>query len=200
MVSPGPGGPVLAEYALFPRVKGRGMQQLDKRIVTLRLRLAEIRAREDQQKALRHQFRGQMEKVVDFAARENSDLDAALSMLDEIDTRYDQVERTLRHLQAIKAKAQEELDALVLTRSIEAAKQELAGLEEEKQRLEAEIHQMGSAALHSVPIARGERLTESQLRERLSDVETEIRYLRQKISDASEEAARTVSSRLRQAG
>jgi DNA repair exonuclease SbcCD ATPase subunit len=200
MVSPGPGGPVLAEYALFPRVKGRGMQQLDKRIVTLRLRLAEIRAREDQQKALRHQFRGQMEKVVDFAARENSDLDAALSMLDEIDTRYDQVERTLHHLQAIKAKAQEELDALVLTRSIEAAKQELAGLEEEKQRLEAEIHQMGSAALHSVPIARGERLTESQLRERLSDVETEIRYLRQKISDASEEAARTVSSRLRQAG
>jgi DNA repair exonuclease SbcCD ATPase subunit len=176
------------------------MQQLDKRIVTLRLRLAEIRAREDQQKALRHQFRGQMEKVVDFAARENSDLDAALSMLDEIDTRYDQVERTLHHLQAIKAKAQEELDALVLTRSIEAAKQELAGLEEEKQRLEAEIHQMGSAALHSVPIARGERLTESQLRERLSDVETEIRYLRQKISDASEEAARTVSSRLRQAG
>jgi DNA repair exonuclease SbcCD ATPase subunit len=200
MVSPGPGGPVLAEYALFPRVKGRGMQQLDKRIVTLRLRLAEIRAREDQQKALRHQFRGQMEKVVDFAARENSDLDAALSMLDEIDTRYDQVERTLHHLQAIKAKAQEELDALVLTRSIEAAKQELAGLEEEKQRLEAEIHQMGSAALHSVPIARGERLTESQLRERLSDIETEIRYLRQKISDASEEAARTVSSRLRQAG
>jgi chromosome segregation ATPase len=181
-------------------VRELDMQQLDRRIATLRLRLAEIRAREDQHRGLLRQFRSQMDRVVDFAARDESDLDAAISMLDEVDTRYVHVERALRHLGTIRAKAQEELDALVLTRSIEVAKQELAGLEEERQRLEAEIRQGDSSAGHAEPSPRGEQQAEEPPADRLPALEAEIRRLRKRISDASEEAARKVSSRLRETG
>jgi hypothetical protein len=150
------------------------MQQLDRRIATLRLRLAEIRSQEDKMRALQRQFSAQVDKVVEFAIRENSDLEGALNMLGEVDARQDQAERALRHLAAIRARAQEELDALVLTRSIEIAKAELAALEEERRHLEVQGNH-----------------------ERLPDLDADIRRLRQKISDASEEAARTVSARLR---
>lgn len=171
------------------------MQRLDKRIAILRLRLAEIRAREDQLKSLQRQYEGQIDRIVEFAVQENSDLDAALSMIEEVDARRAQAGRASGQLEVIKARAQEELDALLLTRGIESAKAEIADLEVRRRQLDAEIsrlRQSGNDASQQVTTGAPDA---SQLTRSAEDLDGEIRRLRQLISDASEAAARAVSRR-----
>ncbi len=60
--------------------------------------------------------------------RDDNSLDSTLSVLEEIQERLDKVERTRRHLDSIKSRAQDELRALELTAKIEQAKTELATL------------------------------------------------------------------------
>jgi len=177
------------------------MRELDKRIANLRLRLAEIRSRQEQLTALRRQFRAQLDRVLDFAVYERGDLDSALSMAEDVDTRLTQTEHTIRHLEVIRARCQEELDALLLTSSIETAKTELAELETRLRELEVQMGEAKGAppvpsgiGAHAVEGGGADRATLETEHRR---IDAEIRRLRQTISEASEQAARAVSTRRR---
>lgn len=177
------------------------MRELDRRIATLRLRLAEIKAREDQIAALQNQLRGQLDRLMDFAVFERGDLDTALSMAEDVESRISQADRILGHLLTIKTRGQEELDALLLTGSIEAAKANVAELETQLYQLDAEIGEIHEATANREPEFQphgDDRLT--QLRAQHDRLNDEVRRLRQAISDASEEAARSVSRRASRAG
>jgi cell division protein FtsB len=184
------------------------MRELDRRIASLRLRLAEISAREEQLKALRQQFRVQLDKVMEFAVYGRGDLNAALSAAEEVDTRLIETERTLRHLVAIRSKGKEELDTLLLTRSIEAAKADLVELETRRQEVEEELRGLQLAEVPGAPTAihlqeAGAPPTphlakRAELEAQHAHLESEIRRLHQTISDASDEAARNLSARTRQ--
>ena len=172
------------------------MRELDRRIAILRLRLAEINAREEQVRATQRQFRGQIDRLMDFAIYDHGDLDSALSMAGEVDSRLTQTELTLRHLETIRGRGQEELKALLLTRSVEQAKAGVAELESQLRDLDAEIG--------SLQLSEGEPGTEElrvsaskleDLRARHDQIDAEIHRLRQTISAASDEAARAVSER-----
>lgn len=176
------------------------MRELDRRIAMLRLRLAEISAREDQVRSLQRQFRGQLERLMDFAIYDRGDLDTALSMAEDVESRLNESERTLGHLLAIKSRGQDELNALLLTSSIEAAKTDIAELETQVNRLDEEIESLGHNASGREPVVQKEgedRL--SQLRAQHDKLDGEIRRLRQAISEASDAAARTVAERTRHA-
>lgn len=175
---------------------GTNVRELDRRIATLRLRLAEINAREDQIHSLQRQFRSQLDKLMDFAVYDRGDLGSALSMAEEVDGRLAQAERTLRYLETIRARGQEELDALLLTGSIEAAKADVAELESQMRDLDAEIgrlQQYSSGDVEGAPGQEAGKLTE--LRARHEGLDAEIKRLRQAISEASDEAARAVAER-----
>jgi chromosome segregation ATPase len=172
------------------------MRELDRRIATLRLRLAEVAAREDQVSALLRQFRSQLERLMDFAVYDRGDLDSALSMAEEVDARMIQAERSLGHLRRIRARGQEELNALLITSSIEAAKADVAELETQVRQVDAELGRLQQSA-DDPEILRGERseVRLAQLQAQHLRLEEEIRRLRHVISEASDEAARTVAER-----
>ncbi len=169
------------------------MRELDRRIATLRLRLAEISSREEQLRGLQRQFRGQLERITDFAVYQNGDLGSALSMAEEVDTRLAQTERTLHHLNAIRARVREELDALLLTRGVDAARSELAKLESQRQALEEELAALDQGTpLPLTAQTGGERRAE--LESQLAQIDAEMARLRRTISEASDAAARAVST------
>ena len=74
---------------------------------------------------LSRQFSRQLERAPSYAVHGGSSLDAALSVMGEIQERLDGVEARRGHLAAIKER---ELQALQLTDRIEHAKAELAAL------------------------------------------------------------------------
>ena len=102
------------------------MPEMRKAIAKLRFLLASIKGKEDELEGLSRQFRRQLERAPSYAIREDNSLDSTLSVLGEIQERLDNVERTRRHLDSIKSRAQDELRALELTAQIEQAKTELA--------------------------------------------------------------------------
>ncbi len=104
------------------------MPEMQKAITKLRFLLASIKGKEQELEGLSRQFRRQLERAPSYAIREDNSLDATLSVLDGIQERLDNVERTRRHLDSIKSRAQEELRALELTARIEQAKTQLATL------------------------------------------------------------------------
>lgn len=172
------------------------MRELDRRIGTLKLRLAEIGAREEQVRSLQRQFRGQLERLMDFAIYDHGDLGSALSMADEVDSRLRHTEMTLRHLETIRVRGQEELNALLLTRSVEGAKSDVADLEAQLRDLDAEIERIRETRVAEEvgrPPSDGGKLDD--LLTRHDQIGAEIRRLRGVISEASEEAARAVSER-----
>jgi len=104
------------------------MPEMQKAITKLRFLLASIKGKEEELEGLSRQFRRQLETALSHAIRGDNSIDSTLSMLDEIQERLDKVERTRRHLDSIKSRAQDELRALELTARIEQAKMELATL------------------------------------------------------------------------
>ena len=90
------------------------MHKLDLTIARLRLLLADITAKQEQFVAMRRQFAEQQARIVSFTVHEDGSVDRALSMMLEIDSRLDTVERSHRHLEAMRQKAQRELDSLLL--------------------------------------------------------------------------------------
>lgn len=174
------------------------MRELDRRIAILRLRLAEISAREEQIQALKRQYKSQLDKLMDFAIYERADLDTALSMAGEVDSRLAAADRTLVHLETIKARGKAELDALLLTGSIEAAKADVAELETRLGQLDQELARLENAAsVGGAPSEAGGDDALRQMKAQRQALSAEIRRLRNVISEASDEAARTVAERTR---
>ncbi len=176
------------------------MRELDRRIAMLRLRLAEVNAREEQIRALQRQFRSQMDRLMDFAIYEHADLGSSLAMAAEVEGRLAEANRTLAHLERIKARGQEELDALLLTSSIETAKADIAELETQLKQLDAEIDRVGAHGSGAIGVGGEDPGRLADLRARHDRMNAEIKRLRQAISEASDEAARAVAERATRTG
>lgn len=139
------------------------MDKLDATIANLRVALAEVALKESQLQATRQQFRAQLSRMPSLVLYGKTTLDSALAMMEDVEQRLAQIEASLRYLSVIKQRAQEELEALELTRSIEQAKAELASLRADAQASSDE----GRLA--------------------------EIRHLQRLINEASERAAKSLA-------
>ncbi len=93
-----------------------------KAIERLRMLLAEIRGKDEELRALRRDFRRQLDRAPNYAIHSGSSLDASLGAMNEIQERLNGVDLTLDHLSAITTRAEQELHALSLTSKIEEAK------------------------------------------------------------------------------
>lgn len=164
------------------------MQELDRRITSLKLRLAEIESREQSLAALRRQYRQQIKRSVEYAIWAESHLDMALGVAEDVEAKLAGVETSLKHLGAIKSRAQDELQTLLLTRSVEDAKSQLAALERRRIALAEEIERLA-----------GDRVAQDDLGAQSREVSAEIRRLKRVIDEASDEAARRISSARREA-
>ena len=103
------------------------MQEMSKTIARLRLLLASIKGKEEELSSTRRQFQRQLEGAPNFAIQGNP-LDATLSIMSEIQERLDDADVMREHIEAIRARAEAELEALELTNKIEQAKSDLATL------------------------------------------------------------------------
>jgi chromosome segregation ATPase len=158
------------------------MQEIERRMALLRLMLADITSREEHCRANLQQLEAQQQRVIDFAVQRNASVASALSLLAETEERQRQEQMTLRHLHALRRRAQGELDALRLTQGVSDAQKRLAELETRRQALLQAASEPASAAPSPAPPT-GE----------LGEIEAEIAELKRLIDDASTSAARTLS-------
>jgi hypothetical protein len=166
------------------------MQKIDVTIAKLRLLLADVTAKEHLLGAARQQFRDQLRRAVEYSIYGDAALDATLGLMGEIQQRVTQAEAALRDLGLVRARAERELESLMLTKRIEADKSELADLL-------ARQAELGSGPSRAAPAARP-GVEAPGPAGRTSDAEAldgQIRRLRQQINEASERAARTLDRR-----
>jgi hypothetical protein len=78
-----------------------------------------------------HQFERQLERASAAAVRSGS-IEASLNTMSEVQERLDDAQRTRGHLDAIRGKVVDELQALELTRRVEEAKDMLQTLRERR--------------------------------------------------------------------
>ena len=98
------------------------MPEMQKAIAKLRFLLASIKGKAEELEKLGRQLQRQLERAPSYALREDNSLDSTLRVLEEIQERLDNVERTRRHLGSIASRAQDELRALELTGQDRAGK------------------------------------------------------------------------------
>jgi hypothetical protein len=152
------------------------MQEMDRRVGLLRLLLADLEARRRQTEEARDQLHGQIGRLVEFAVRYNGAVGNALTAMAEVDERLARAEADLRHLELLRRRTQEELDALVVTRGVVDARARLAELEQRR----AELLSAGEAGAASA---------------QLTEIEAEMVELRAAIEAASDAAARALTER-----
>jgi len=123
------------------------LAELDNAIARLRMFLAEVAAKEKQLDAMARQFRQQLSRASQRALYAHMPLEASLSVMGEIEERLAGAEVERKHLNAIKRRAQVELEAVQVTKRVEEAKQTLADLQaraqgasQQDQETLAEIH------------------------------------------------------------
>lgn len=162
------------------------MQEIDRRMALLRLMLADITAREAQSQANEQQLRAQYQRIIDFAVQRNAGVGNALALLAETEARLGQEAMTLRHLEALRRRAQGELDALLLTRSVSDAQQRLAELEARRR----ELTQLAAPVAAEDAVAPWEDASRSS---EVAEIDAEIAELKTLIADASESAARALA-------
>jgi Rps23 Pro-64 3,4-dihydroxylase Tpa1-like proline 4-hydroxylase len=148
------------------------MQELDRRVGMLRLLLADLSARRQQTEDLRTQLRQQVDRLVEFTVRRNAVVANALSAMADLDERQRRAEADLRHIELLRHRAQQELDALLVTRGVGEARARLEELERE---------------------AEAARSAEAPDASRLAEIEAEMAELRAEIERASEQAARALT-------
>lgn len=163
------------------------MHEIERRTAMLRLMLADITARQEQSQANVHQLEAQHQRIIDFAVQHNASVANALALLAETEQRLNQERTTLRHLEALRRRAQSELDTLRLTRSVADAQQRLVELEARRQ----ELTQLPAGAPRSSDSEAWESLPARN--SELADIEAEIAELHTLIANASESAARALS-------
>lgn len=104
------------------------MSELEKMVLRIRMMLATIKSKEEELDSQRAEFANQLLRIQGYALYGNIALDSSLLLMEEVENRLNHLEETLRRLRGIKKRAEEELECLELTRSIEQAKAELASL------------------------------------------------------------------------
>jgi hypothetical protein len=105
------------------------MRKLDETIAQLKLALAAIETKEQTLLQAERQASGQYKRIINFTLYEGGDLERALAMMDEVGQRTQYASTALEHLRMIKQRAQEDLRAMQLTKTIEDAKAELSELQ-----------------------------------------------------------------------
>lgn len=145
------------------------MQKIDLTIARLKLLLAEIAGKREAIITTRHQYREQIERLKSVVVHEDADVERTLAMMMDVDARLQQLERQEQYLEAIRAKAQRELDSLQLTKLIEETRGQIVAL----RQCESEAGASRDAA-----------------------IAVEIRRLEEVITVASDAAARSISNGL----
>jgi len=113
------------------------MRKLDETIANLKLALATIESKEQALLQAERQASAQYKRIVNYTLYEGGDLERALNMMDEIGQRTQYARSSLEHLKLIKQRAQDDLRAMHLTKTIEDAKAELSQLQAKQAQGEA---------------------------------------------------------------
>lgn len=151
------------------------MQELDRRVGILRLLLADLTARRQQTADAQAQLRGQIARLVEYTVRHNGAVRNALAALADVDERLTGAEADLRHIELLRRRAQDELDALLVTRGVADARARVAELE--RRRTELLVAPSAEVTVE------------------LGEIEAELAELRATIEAASDEAARRLTER-----
>jgi chromosome segregation ATPase len=104
------------------------ISQLEQAMATLRLGLAEMRAKEEQLDAQVHQFQTQLRRLPRQVAYGQTSLELSLTAMGEIEERLEDAVANRRRLLAIKDTATQELEALQLLKRVDEARSKLASL------------------------------------------------------------------------
>lgn len=104
------------------------ISQLEQAMATLRLGLAEMRAKEEQLDAQINQFRTQLRRLPRQVAYGQTSLELSLTAMGEIEERLEDAVANRRRLLAIKDTATQELEALQLLKRVDEARSKLASL------------------------------------------------------------------------
>ena len=114
-------------------------------MANLRIGLAEMQNKEEQLDARISQFKQQLRRVPRQAMYGQASLEASLAAMGEIEERLADAEGVRRHLLQIKASTTQELEALVVLKQVDEAKNKLAALKRSRATDEgtlAEIRQL----------------------------------------------------------
>ena len=121
------------------------ISQLEQAMATLRLGLAEMRAKEDHMDALVNQFRTQLRRLPRQVVYGQTSLESSLTAMGEIEERLEDAISNRRRLLAIKDTASQELEALQLLKRVDEARSKLASLKKGSsadEEIQAEIRQL----------------------------------------------------------
>ena len=102
------------------------MHKLDLNIARLKLLLADVAAKREALAATRQQYQDQIARLVSFTIHEDAAVDRTLAMMMDVDVRLQELSRQEYYLDLVRAKAQRELDSLLLTKLIEETRAQLA--------------------------------------------------------------------------
>lgn len=173
------------------------MNEIDKRIGLLRLVLADVDGRIQQQQEISGQYRVQIARIVDALVRHAGDVGQALTAMAEVEERLTQIETTGRHLTQVRQRAARELEALLLTKRVAEAQAQLEELEGRRQELATQLAAL-SGGEPATPVAEAPDTPDlaeaAALRVLNEQVSSEIARLHRLISEASQRAARSISS------
>jgi hypothetical protein len=143
------------------------------------LLLADLTARRQQTEHAREQLGAQIGRLVDYTVRLNGAVGNALAALADLDERLRRTETDLRHIELLRRRAQEELDALLVTRGVADARARVEELEQRRAEL------LAGPAGATDPAAHAD----------LAAIEVELTELRATIEAASDAAARALTER-----
>ena len=121
------------------------VSQLEKAMANLRIGLAEMQHKEEQLDAQISQFKQQLRRVPRQAMYGQASLEASLAAMGEIEERLADAEGVRRRLLQIKASTTQELEALIVLKQVDEAKNKLAALKRSRATDEgtlAEIRQL----------------------------------------------------------
>ena len=175
------------------------MQELEKRIGLVRIMLADISNKQKSLSQVEGQYRSQLATVVDFVVYREGDVGNALGVMSEVQTKLDEVLSTLSHLEMIAARANTELEVLLLTKRVTEARSQLAELEERQQTLTARLsQQLSGPELDQSTLSSEDTATVEDIRAIYDEIEREIARLHKLITEASERAARTIQPKIKE--
>ena len=104
------------------------ISQLEQAMATLRLGIAEMRAKEERLDAQINQFRTQLRRLPRQVVYGQTSLELSLTAMGEIEERLEDAVANRRRLLAIKDTAIQELEALQLLKRVDEARSKLASL------------------------------------------------------------------------